>query len=185
MISDDTNDTTAQAEGCMQGGNTTPLYDSPKALPIEPGEFYSRSWITDPIERRGADLWAARGDGAAALAQTKSLFVDIAKRTQLPEGLVVRLAEAHIDGELGDVRVVDDPDAAVIAEERRVAEWTAESRAALRETYGKDGEQMLQRVQKFVRSHPPLAKVLRARGLGSRPDVVRDIAAFVFSTGYR
>lgn len=165
------------------------IYDGNAAAPSAPPDgqgFYNLSTLTNEIDRSGEDLWTTRGEGQAALARTKAPFVDIAKRTQLPEALVTTIAKYHIANQLAEGRFVEDPDAAAVAEHKQTAEWNAESLAALRDTYGpKDGEQMLARVKKFARSHSGLARVLQARGLDSRPDVVKAFAEHVFSTGFR
>src|SRR5207245_1679518 len=126
------------------------------------------------------------GTDTAAQLQLHGTFVEIANDTSLPDGLLAVIADRYIDGLLAAKRVSQDPDADAQAVDQQAADWSAETRAALRATYGaKNGEQLLERAQKFVRAHPALAKVLQQRGLGSRPDVVAGIAAHVHSTGYR
>jgi len=59
-------------------------------------------------------------------------------------------------------------------------------RQHLRDTYGaKDGEAMFDRVRRYAVAHLPLHKVLREHGLGSRPELMADIAAHVFRTGWK
>jgi hypothetical protein len=48
-----------------------------------------------------------------------------------------------------------------------------------------DAEDLLARTNRFVKRHPKLAERLGERGLGSRPDIVRDLVAHVFSTSWR
>lgn len=146
--------------------------------------FYGYSSVAQEVDNRGADVWAVTGATQSERRQTREMFLDIA-RSGVPEDIVVGLAREFLNGELATAKQPAD-DAAVAAMEKRVADGNAESRAALRAKYGdKDGEQMLDRVRRFVRSKPRLAHVLQQHGLGSRPDIVVGIAEHVFSTGWR
>jgi hypothetical protein len=70
--------------------------------------------------------------------------------------------------------------------DQQIVAANAELRQKFQRQYGaKDGEQLLERTARFVRTHPALAKTLQPRGLGSRIDIVELIAAHVFSTGFR
>jgi hypothetical protein len=141
--------------------------------------------LTSAFARRGPELWAAIGADTATQRQMLETFVGIKRSTQLPEGLLTRIAEAHLDGELAAVRQ-NDPEAATDALHKQVQTWNAEIRETLRSRYGaKEGEQLLARTAKFVKATPALATLLQQHGLGSRPEIVEGIAAHVFSSGYR
>lgn len=172
-----TAETTRMTESLYDGNTTHGRGDA--------NNFYGHASLVSAIDRRGAELWEKTGTDKSARERVRESFVGIANTTGLPEGLVGTVAEGHIDNLLSKARPSEDADAAQALDEQ-IARWSIESRALLTSTYGaKDGEAMLARTQKFVRSHPALAKVLQERGLGSRPDIVAGIAAHVFSTGYR
>ena len=154
------------------------LYDGNKAVP----DHKNFPTLTSAIDRRLPELFVRAGVDAAAQQQLRSTFVDIATRTQLPDALVERIADSHIDNLLAAARVVDDPAAADVALDQQIAQWNAQSRE---EFPGTEGAALLARTQKFVRAHPALAKILQERGLGSRPDLVKAIAEHVFSSGFR
>jgi hypothetical protein len=165
------------------------LYDGNKAETPDAGAaqaFYGHSLLKGAIDRRGPELWAETGATQQQQQELRDTFVGIAQRTGLPELLLATIAESHIDHQLADVRPVDDTDAAAQALETQTQEWNVATRAELQNLYGvTEAERLLERTQRFVRGHPVLAKVLRERGLGSRPDVVLGLAAHVFSSGYR
>jgi DNA polymerase III gamma/tau subunit len=127
-------------------------------------------------------LSIVRQDGAILMT-----CIGIAQRTALPEGVLTNIAEAHLDTLLADARpLVTDAqvDAEGVRLHEQVAEWDRQVREELRQTYGaKDAEDLLARTQRFVRQHRSLAKILQQRGLGSRPDIVRELVSFVFSNG--
>jgi hypothetical protein len=65
-----------------------------------------------------------------------------------------------------------------------------EGTAAVRDSFvrrlgQKEAEDLLDRTQRFVRSHPALAAILKSNAIGSRPDIVEAIASVVHSTGWR
>lgn len=162
------------------------LYDGKATYPpMEKNALYGLPLLSTAIDSRGAELWTATGASSAEQRDLREMFVGIATSTHLPESLVASIAESHIDGLLADGRAAAGAvDESAVLNERN-ATWTTETRAVFTNTYGRDTEVMLGRVQKFVLAHPPLAEVLKRRGLGSRPDIVLGIAAHVHSTGYR
>jgi hypothetical protein len=121
--------------------------------------------------------------------QLRDTFRSIAKDTGLPDGVLAKIADGHIDGLLVDASVKHDPDAATAdaqALNQRILDGNAEIRERLRQTYGrKDGEQLLARTQRFIQNYPKLAAILREDGLGSRPDIVEEIVSHVHSTVWR
>ncbi|MGH2670876.1 MAG: hypothetical protein ACRDH5_17485, partial [bacterium] len=151
--------------------------------------FYSYSPAVELINQRGPVLFAHLGLDAAARQQLSETFRSVQKTTGLPDGLVARIAEGHIDGLLVDGRVKYDAAAAEAdaqALNRRIADGQAEIRERLIRMHGvKDGEQLFERTRRFVLSHPKLAAILREDGLGARPDLVEGVAAYVFSSGWR
>ena len=156
----------------------------PKVSESAEAQLYGFSSVASEVESRGGELWAVTGATEAEQRRTRDLFVDIAK-SGVPEGVVLNVARQFIDGELAFAR--ETTDAAAVAEmERRVSGGNERTREALRQQYSeRDGEKMLERVQRYVRSRPKLAGVLEQHGLGSRPDIVMGLAAHVFSTGWR
>jgi hypothetical protein len=130
---------------------------------------------------------AATGAPEATQKQTREMFLDIARRTGLPEPLVATLAEHTIDHQLAEARPGNDAEATDEARAAQIADWNTETRDALRATYGgaKEADALLARAQRFVKAHPALDQVLGKGGLGSRPDVVQAIVAHVFSNGIR
>lgn len=164
------------------------LYDGNKAakpLPVDAGEFYGHPALAGEIDRRKSELWDQTGTGEADHAALRRQFLGIAKQTGLPEGALTRIAAGHIDGLLAEARVPDDVDADEVAADQRVVADTNTTREELTTLYGqKDAEDLIRRTQRFVRMHPSLQKVLQRNGLGSRPAIVRDLVAHVFSTGY-
>jgi len=164
------------------------LYDrSRQPLPAPPkGEFYSYSPAVSVIDRRGPQLWAKTGADTKAQEQLRETFRQIEFATELPSAVMTRIAEGHLDGQLADARMSDDPDADGLALHRRITEGNVELRDRLARTHGaKDAEELLGRAQRFVRSYPALAAILQQHGLGSRADIVEGIVGHVFSTGWR
>jgi hypothetical protein len=169
------------------------IYDSSHAAPPAPAatptgdaarDFYGDSYIASVVDRRAAELWEVTGATEAQRREIRDTFIEIGE-SGLPEGVVAILAEHYIDRELAAARQ-EDPDAAADALDKEIDLRNEELRNNLRLRYGaKDGEQLLERAQRFVRAHPKLAKVLQEHGLGSRPDIVEGIVAHVFSTGWR
>jgi hypothetical protein len=160
------------------------LYDgnaAAPAVPTNPQNFYGYGHVAQAVDTRGAELWKV-GSGARTQAEIRDWFVDVA-RTGIPDGIVEKLTSGYIDGELAVMRS-EDPAAAAEALQTRMRADNEQTREALRTTYGaKEGEALLERMQRFVRAHPKLQSVLAAHGLGSRPDIVEGIAAHVFSQG--
>jgi len=156
--------------------------------PADPGEMYGYDIAQAVITRRGDELYTHTGLDEAARKALGDTHIAIRRATGLPEGIREAIAEAHVDALLADTRAVSDTEAD--ADETTVAKRIADGNAEVREDfiarYGKkDGPALLDRTAAFVRSHPALATILQQRGLGSRPDIVKGIAAHVFSTGWR
>jgi hypothetical protein len=168
---------------------TDALYNRDKAEPIPPADasgFYGLSLLTSALEHGAPELSAATGASQADHARMREEFVTIAKATSLPEPLLVRIADNHRNTLIANARPVEDEDADAAQLAKRTQEWSEESRTILAQTYGaKDAEQLLARSAAYVKKHPKLAKLLGERGLGSRPDIVTDLVAFVFSNGIR
>ena len=130
------------------------------------------------------EIWNAAKNRQSATRRT----ITRAGNIGLPDGVVAQIADAHVDALLAGARVMndDEADAAAVALERQIQANNVELREQFAKRYGaKDGEQLLERTQRFVRSHPKLAAVLKENGIGSRPEVVSAISEHVFSIGYR
>ncbi len=153
------------------------LYDGNSATP-------PRSMLESAIDRRRGELLDA-GIAAADVQQTRADFDGIAS-TGLPEFLVMQIADRHISHQIADARPHDDGDGAPGPSDAQVQAWNEQNLSDLRIQYGAaDGEQLLARTRRWVRSQPALARVLQQHGLGSDPTVVRELVAFVFSNGIR
>jgi hypothetical protein len=163
------------------------LYDGNRAdTTVDATGFYGFSTVTSAINGRASDLSVATGATEADIARVRSDFVELAKKSELPEGFVATLAHEHINAQIADARIVEDADAEAHTMAKQIAAWNAETRERLQMRYGpKDAEQLLARAQKFVAAHPTLKTVLQRRGLGSRPEIVEQIIAHVFSKGLR
>jgi hypothetical protein len=164
------------------------LYDRNAATPLPPpekGDFYSWTPEGAVLDQRGPELFAEAGIDSAAQRQLRDTHRGIRRATGLPDGLIGQIVEGHLDNLLAEARVSEDPDGDAIALDRQIAASNAELRQEFAQRYGaKDGEALLERTRRFVRGHPALAKILQQRGLGSRPEIVRGIAAHIFSTGW-
>jgi hypothetical protein len=150
-------------------------------------DFHTWSPGVAVIDQRGPELWNATGANTALRQQLRTTFADIGK-IGLPDGVVAQIADAHVDALLAGSRVMndDETDAAAVALERQIQANNVELREQFAKRYGpKDGEQLLERTQRFVRSHPKLAAILKENGIGSRIDIVEAIAGHVFSNGIR
>ena len=166
------------------------LYDAPTTptapAGTTPGERLYPGLVRQHVDRLTTDLWAETGTSEAERAREARFWDDVRTRTGLNDALVMSIAEGSIKNKRAATRVEDDPDGADIALDKQIATWNTESREQLAVTYGpKDAEDLLARTNRFVKQHPKLAERLRERGLGSRPDIVRDLVAHVFSTGWR
>jgi hypothetical protein len=144
--------------------------------------FYGFSTVGSSVDSRRQEAWGTAGVDTSGMDAMREQFINIARTTALPETLVAKIADLHIDGELARARPTE-PDPVEL--DTRIAAWNTEAREQLRATYGRDAEDMLQRAQAFVRRSPALSRVLNERGLGSHPDIVMDIAAHVFSNAIR
>jgi hypothetical protein len=155
------------------------LYDGNAAqpLPIRPGEFYA-SFAAPQAQHRSAAVFEQTGEH---LDVDRYRVLD-----ELPAGLVVSLVTGDINNTLADARVPDDAEAEAIALDQRIAADTAESRRRIVAQYGpKNGPQLIERTQRWVRTQPALAQMLQRGGLGSKPDIVEALVAHVFSNGIR
>lgn len=104
----------------------------------------------------------------------------------LPDALARTIVDGAISNIVGQARVVDDEEAAEIEIDKRTAAHNTEVRKELADRYGAEqGESLLKRANKFVTARPTLAKRLRERGLGSRPDIVLALVEHVHLTGFR
>jgi hypothetical protein len=193
------------SKGFIVGGDTTPtppaegfasptpeeqrvirtLYDAESSTTAD--KFYGFSSVQQAVDVGWPELSKITGATEADRGRVRGEFVDLAQKSGLPEGLVVTLAQDHLTGQIADAREQrDDPDGAAQRLDQQIAAWNAETRERLTAQYGaRDSEQLLARAQRFVKAHPTLERVLRHRGLGSRPDVVEQIVAHVFSNGIR
>ena len=145
-----------------------PLHDPP------PGEFYTFSVVEEHLRSR-RDALSVAGVNRDERAKQRETFRGIQTATQLPDRVLILIADADVDR-----RVAGSADDAAIEEGNR------DVRARLIDKFGSaaEAEAVLERVQKFVREHEPLAEILR-EGPGARVDVIEGIAEHVTSTGYR
>ena len=158
------------------------LYDGNAAQPP-----HSYSPAIEVIDRRDRELFSEAGLDATQRAQLRQTYTEIG-RIGLPDGVVAQIANADMDTRVAATRVKSDADAdaAALAQDQQIQANNAELREKFVAQYGaKDGEQLLERTQRFVRSHPKLAAILKENGIGSRIDIVEGIAAHVFSNGIR
>jgi hypothetical protein len=156
-----------------------------KDAPLEQ-RMYGHSALLGVIDSKAKDLWNEAGADTAARQQERDLWLGLANATNLPEGVLMRIAEGSINNRLAKSRVVEDEDAAEVALDRQIVAWNKETRDQLSQTYGAEqGEQLLKRAARFVAKHPKLAERMRERGLGSRPDIVLGIIEHIFETGWR
>lgn len=165
------------------------VYDRNAAVPLPPptakGAMYSWSPGAAVLDRRDAELFSDAGLGTAERQQLRSTFAEIGK-IGLPDSVVAQIAEGHIDALLAATRVKTDAEAE--ADETVHLQQIQANNAELREQFARkygarDGEKLLERTQRFVRSHPKLADLLKENGLGSRIEIVEAVAAHVFSNG--
>jgi hypothetical protein len=165
-------------------GDPAPAPPDPKASSAA-DRMYGPSLVTSAIARRDADLATVAGASAAERRKITDDFVDIYRRTHLPEGVLARIAEGAIDARIAAARPSADPSADKVAHAQRVAAWKAESREVLRLSYGpQDAEALLERAQRFIKATPALERYLKD-GLESRPDILLEIVGHLFSTGWR
>ena len=167
------------------------VYDRNAAEPLPPptakGAMYSWSPGTAVLDRRDAELFSDAGLGTAERQQLRSTYAEFG-RIGLPDGVIAQIAEGHVDSLLAATRVKSDADADAdaLAADQRITANNAELREKFARQYGaKDGEQLLERTDRFVRSHPKLHAILKEHRLGSQIDIVEALAAHVFSTGWR
>lgn len=152
------------------------LYDR-QPLTVAPGQFHA-SYAVQHAQKHSAEVYERTGERLAADNYRVLDFLDA--------GLVERLVDGDIDNKLATARVSDDPAADQIALSQQIAADTEESRRRIIAQYGsKDGPALLERTQRWVRSKPALARILQPRGLGSKPEVVEQLVAYVFSNGIR
>lgn len=167
-------------------------YDGNAAQPLSssgaPGEFYSHSVPVALFDQREPELATVVGMPRAERQQLRSTIASIARDTQLPDVAVAKVVDALIDTRVAGTRVLTDAEAEAdeVARLQQIQKNNEELREQFAKHYGaKDGEQLLERTQRFVRSHPKLAAILKENGIGSRPEIVEAIAAHVFSNGIR
>jgi len=152
-----------------------------KQRPTSADVLFGGTHVRQEIEKRSDDLFDALGTSKEQHAKIRNEFVEIENATGLAPGVVARIANSFIDGEIARARA-DDKDAYDAEASKGLDRANEKLRHALRATYGEDAEDLLERTQRFVRAHPKLAKVLQSHGLGSRRDIVEGIAAHVQST---
>jgi len=160
------------------------LYDGNAAgpPPDEDHLFGGMPLLAGAVDRRRFELLDA-GMSEAEFKQIRADVLGVAKRAGLVEDFAVTIADHVISGQLADAR---HSDAAEPVSDEQIAAWNTAIRAQLRYQYGeKDGAQLLERTQRFVRAHPVLAQALQQRGLGSRPEIVEQLVAHVFSNNIR
>ncbi len=151
--------------------------DPPTPLPTRPGEFYS-SFAAQQAQKHSAEVFEKTG---TKLDVNSYRFLD-----DLPAALAEPLIDSDVSQKLAAVRVSDDPDGDDIALDQRIAADTLETRGRLIARYGeKDAAQLLERTKRFVRSKPALARIVNQRGVGSKPEIVEELVAYVFSNGIR
>jgi len=166
------------------------LYDRNAAQPLPPpapGEFYSHSVPVALFDQRESELASVVGMPRAERQQLRSTIAEIGK-IGLPDVAVAQIVDAHINSLVAGTRVLTDAEAEAdeVARLQLIQKNNEELREKFAKQYGvKDGEQLLERTQRFVRSHPKLAAILKENGIGSRPEIVEAIAAHVFSNGIR
>jgi hypothetical protein len=154
----------------------------PRPLPERKGEFHSWSAAESAARQREADLSNQLGMDPAARERLYKGYRDLER--VLPAGLAATLTDADIDTRLAAGRFSPDPDADTVAVGQRTEAWSIESRERITSLYGqKDGEALLARTNKWVKSQPAVAQIVRQRGIGSRPDIVEQLVAHVFSNG--
>jgi len=148
--------------------------------------LYGTLGLEQVIDRNESDLFVHAGRGAADHRQLRQTFVNFVK-AGVPDGIARELAEKFIDGEIGAARrPAAEIDTAADALEQQITAWHAETREYLRLQYGAQAaEDLLERTRKYVASVPGLGAVLDKHGVGSRPDVVKQLVHHVFITGYR
>jgi hypothetical protein len=167
-------------------------YDRNAAVPLPPptakNALHSWSPGVSVIDRRAEELTTRAGYDRSKVQQLRNDLAEISKVLPGADGAVMQIAEGHIDNILAGARVMTDAEAEAdeVALLRQIQANNAELIEHFETRYGKkDGAALLERTQRFVRSHPKLAAILKERGLGSRIDVVEALAAHVFSNGIR
>jgi hypothetical protein len=155
-------------------------------LPERAGEFYSWTQTAEVIKQRGPELYAQAGFDSAAQQALDQKYRRFGKETGLSDAVLASMAAGELDNLAAGARVADDPDADDFALAKQIADNNALLREEFTAQYGRrEGEALLERTRRFVRKHPTLAQTLQARGLGSKPEIVRGIAHHVFITGWR
>jgi hypothetical protein len=184
---DDTPSADFAPESPEQQKTLDTLYDAPKPLPPpRNGALTSYTLHGEILKRRGPELSAQLGEDIAAQAGRGSRY-DVMGR-DLPDNLTAMLMEAEISADLSvaHVKTEAEAEADTTTLMRQIQANNAELRERFAQQYGaRDGEELLARTQRFVRSRPLLAGIMKKNGIGSRPDIVEAVAAFVFSSGWR
>ena len=162
------------------------LYDGNQAEPRTPAAaktvLHTHSVAESAARQHDTDLMHQLGMNAPAREAIYRDARDLEK--VVPSELAATVIIGHIDNLRAVARISDDPDVDDVALAQRVKRDEVESRELITSQYGKrDGEELLRRAKAWTLTQPALAKMLRERGLGSRPDIVQQIVAHVFSNG--
>ncbi len=174
-----TADEQAKLDAFYNGAEATP------PLPTVAGERYAPLFLDSAITRRLPELYPEVGAGVAEQQTLRHDFIGLQRSTGLGEELMAKIFNGYIDWRLGEARSNDDEPTRAAALDAQIKADTATSRDHLRARYGvAHGEALLDRTIRWVKTHPGLAQTLRDGGLGSKPDIVADLAAHVFSTGW-
>jgi hypothetical protein len=156
------------------------IYDRNAAqpLPTRPGEFYA-SHAVQHAQHYSAEHYEKTGE---------RLPVEIYRTLDfLPLSIVEQIIDGDVANRHAERRVAEDPDGEAIALAKRIEADTEEARSRIIARYGpKDGPELLERTQRWVKTtQPTLARMLQQRGLGSKPEIVEELVAYVFSNGIR
>lgn len=159
------------------------LYEGPDWLrsgsiepPRAPGEFFSeQAYYADAFRRNEPQLADHLGLSPTQLREERAAFAGT-------------IRDAGLDPEVGN-KIHDALTAARIAGNRAtdgLEEMNTQTRRLLREQFGEeDAADLLVRVQKFARSQPKLAEILRTGTVGSNPDIIEALAWHVRRHGIR
>jgi hypothetical protein len=160
------------------------IYDGNKA---DPGLWMdgSRLVVSEGVVREWEqEAWSKVGDQATVLTQRfRKNAVDLAKAVGDDTG--ARLLRHQMKAEIAEVRRTGEkPDKEARAAALR--DNGEESRRRLQRTFGADrAPDILARVRKFIRNTPAVSRVLASHDLTEQPDVIEELAAFVYGTNYR